>query len=147
MSTNRKILKVLSIISLIFSVITLILGVIVLGACAADPSVAMDEIAKYSLANFTNAETYEMLIGTAIALVIIGLWETFVSIMGIRGANNPAKMGFVTVIAGITLVLTVVIIIAGIVAGSFSIGELVSLAIYIFLFYVCCQVRKEGKEA
>ena len=146
MSTNRKILKVVSIISLVLDLLLVIFGVLLFAGISLDPNGAIDAAAQNPVAGFTSNQTVGMLLAAAVAAIIFGLWDVFVSIMGIRGANNPSKMGFVTVIAGISLVIAIVGVVASIVSGSFNAGELVELIIEIIFFYICYKVREEGKK-
>ena len=146
MSTNRKILKVISIIGLVLDIILLICGIVLFMGISMDPDGAIDIATKNPIANFTGQETVGMLLGASVAAVIYGIWDCFVSFMGIRGANNPSKMGFVTVIAGISLAITVIGTIAGIVAGSFDFGDLFQVAFEGVFFYICYMVREEGKK-
>ena len=147
MSTNRKILKVLSIISLVIDILCVVFGAVLFFAVALNPETALEVAAKNPVANFTGNETVGMLLAMSILAVVFGLWDTFVSFMGIRGANNPSKMGFVTVIAGISLAISVVGVIASVVAGSFSLSELSGAALDAIFFYICYTVREEGKKA
>ena len=147
MSTNRKILKVVSIISLVLDLLLVIFGVLLFAGISLDPNGAIDAAAQNPVAGFTSNQTVGMLLAASVAAIIFGLWDIFVSIMGIRGANNPSKMGFVTVIAGISLAISVVGVIASVVAGSFSLSELSGAALDAIFFYICYTVREEGKKA
>lgn len=145
MSGNRKALKVISIISLVLDVIVVVCGALLLFACALDPATALDVASKNPIANFSGSETVEILLGFSVVATVVGLWDVFVSIMGIRGAKDPSKMGFVTVCAGISFALAIIGVIGDIANAVFSLSDLFELAFMGIFFGVCWDVRKEGK--
>ena len=146
MSANRKVLKVISIISLVLDIILIAFGAVLLAAVATNPNGAIEAAVKSPVANFTGEETVSLILGASVFVILVGLWDAFVSFMGIRGANDPSKMGFVTVMAGISVVLTAVGVLASIFNGQFEFSELFSLAFTQVFFYVCYQIREEGKK-
>lgn len=150
MSAYRKFLKVISIISLVLSVIMVVLCGVGMATVLSNPDVALDTIKQYPIPGVDNMDTYFMVVGAFVVGLVYFVWEAFVAVMGIRGANNPKKMGFVTTIAGITAVLTVVFFVVNIATSGFSFqndfSELLQAVIDILFFYICLQIRKEGKD-
>jgi hypothetical protein len=145
MSTYRKALKVLSIISLVFSVLSLILGVFIVGGSVANPDTVLETVSAYPL-GMSNAESLQVVMGIGVVLALFSLVEVFVSAMGIRGANNPSKMGFVTVVAGITAAISVIGTVAGLAQGAGSFGSVLTTVVYVAFFFICYKVREEGKQ-
>ena len=147
MSTNRKILKVLSIIGVVLSVLSLIIGGILIATCVSNPDGVVSAMGGYQhLLDLSDVEAVEVLIGCGVALMIYSIFEIFVSAMGIRGANNPSKMGFVFVMATISAAISVLGFILTVANGNFSFGELISVALTCAICYVCFKVREEGKQ-
>ncbi len=146
MSINRRILKVISIISLVIDIIIVGCGVFLMVACFSTPDAALDAASQNLIAGYSAADALYILIGAAVITIIFGAWDLFVSIMGIRGANNPSKMGFVTVCAGISFVLSIIGVIGNIVTVGFDISGLFTLGFMGIFFDICRSVRNEGKQ-
>ena len=147
MSTNRKILKVLSIISLIFSILGAILGGLIVFACCADPDGALKAVTVSPIGSLTNSESLALLLGAGVALIIYFIWEFFVSLMGIRGANNPRKMGFVTIVATISAVIGVIGFVLSVTSNGAIVSSLTTAVFNCAFLYVCYKVREEGKNS
>ena len=147
MSTNRKILKVLSIISLVFSILGMILGALIVFACCGDPEGAMKAVTISPIGNLTNEQSIALIFGAGVALIIYFVWEIFVSCMGIRGANNPRKMGFVTVIAAISAVVAVIGFVLSVTGNGAIVSSLTTAVFNCAFLYVCYKVREEGKNS
>ncbi|MCI1664797.1 MAG: hypothetical protein LKI25_00290 [Atopobiaceae bacterium] len=116
-STSQKILKVICIIWIVFTVIGLILaiGVTALGGVGMF-GVSSGEITGADAASVTTGGTLLLVMG--VATIIIGIVDLIVGIFGLRGANDPRKIGVFFVLCAIDLVICVIGVIAGMVQGS-----------------------------
>ncbi|WP_321971912.1 hypothetical protein [Paratractidigestivibacter sp.] len=141
MSSSRKLLKFVSTINLVFSIIAIIMGVTAFVSCVKTPESVLAATSATALKSIAMVEV------STIALTVFSIWGVFVAAMGIRGANNPTKMGFVTVIACITAILSVGDLIAAIATGSFTISIAIDVLVDLIMLYACFEVRKEGKGA
>lgn len=147
MSTYRKVLKVLSIVSLVLSIIGILMGVGIVFLCGTNPDGALQAISVNPIGSMSATDTLYVVLGVGIFLAIYCVWEVFVSIMGIRGANNPRKMGFVTVMAAISFAIGALGFVAGVAGGNFSVSGLCALVLSGAFLYVCYKVREEGKNS
>ncbi len=145
MSINRKILKVLSIISLVFSVLGVVLGALIVFLGFANPDGALKAVSVASIGGMTHAESLAVIIGAGVVLALYFMWEFFVSLMGIRGANNPSKMGFVTVVAAISAAVGMIGLVLSFANNGSVVSSLVTAVFACAFLYVCYRVREEGK--
>lgn len=142
MSTPRKALKILSIVTIVLGILTVGMGIftIVGGASAADsvaPLTAMSAATGNSPANLA--------IAAGIIMIVGGIWKLVISWLGICAANNPKKTGAASVLLGITTVLNVLAIASNAIHGTLSPSAITTL-IPIAAFICCLMVRKEGKQ-
>lgn len=144
MTTSRKILYVLSIISLVFAVIAVIFGIMAVAVSGA--SEMASDASMQSISDAMGMSVADLVVVAGIVFIIDGVLEIFVSILGIRGAKNPNKMGLLTVLCGIAAVLSVIGTISGMVNGNMHPMYLETI-ITVVIFILCLNIRKEAKEA
>ena len=107
MSSHCKVVKVLSLLMFVLGLLTIIAGaVFVFAAPAVEGLEGVDDP-----------------VGTATALgavfVVTGVLYLVVAVLGIRGANNPSKLGAFIVAAGVIAAINVVeAVLAGVSGGS-----------------------------
>lgn len=107
MSSHCKVVKVLSLLMFVLGLLTIIAGaVFVFAAPAVEGLEGVDDP-----------------VGTATALgavfVVTGVLYLVVAVLGIRGANNPSKLGAFIVAAGVIAAINVVeAVLAGVSSGS-----------------------------
>ena len=102
-TTSQKALKVISIIMIVFAAFTLLLGIggIVTGGALGVLSAGVDDAGSAALVGGVAAVAgFVILLGGAIDLAI--------GIFGLRGANDPRKIGTFYVLAIIGLVLAAI---------------------------------------
>ena len=141
-SSSQKALKVISIILIILAIISIIgsfmmaLGGGVVGgaaAGAADPDAFM-------------AGSVLMIGGIILALGSV--FDLIVGFLGLRGANNPSKIGIFYILAIIDVVVSLAIVIYSLFGGSFEIytiiGEVISLAFPVACVVLAYNIKKEN---
>ena len=143
MTTYRKVLYVLSIILLVLAIIYLGLGIIALavGSTSLISDAQLSQIA--AAADMDGREALQL---GATIMIVYGVWEALVSILGIRGAKNPHKMGLVTVIYGIEAAIVVCGLVVTLFTGNFTTDQFQGL-LAIAAFFICLMVRKEARES
>lgn len=145
MSTNRKILKGLSIFALVIDVAMVVFSVLVFLGIALDPTSALEAASQSRIVGMSSTDMLGLVLGGSVGAFGLGLIDGIVSVMGIRGANDPTKMGFVTVAAGVSLALTFVAVVFSAIADGFSLANLLVLGFASLYFVLCDKVRQEGK--
>ncbi len=134
MSSNRKVLKILSLIQFVFSVCVIVLGVMAgLGGAQSVEGQGLGETGPYlELA----------------AAVLLGILSVAASVMGIRGANRPSALGKHGVVCALGVVLGIAAVAACAIDGNVptavasGITALIDAAAAVF----DAKVRKEVED-
>ena len=133
-------LKVISIIMIILAVISIIGGLGFAG-------LGLSSVAVLGAEEMTD----EMYLGAGLvsvlgAIVIVqGVVDLIIAILGLRGANNPSKIGAFLVICYIGLILYIISLVAGLVMGSFSMSTLASLVLVIVCLLLARSIKKQAR--
>ncbi len=124
MTKRSTLLKVVSIIMIIFSAIALIIGIV--GALGASMlGAALSEVGGETAAAVSGALTGIVVFGIVLAVI-----ELVCGILGVASKNKK----LLTILGCVLIILAVVSLIMNIVAGSFSAMSLVSLILPILYF-------------
>ncbi|MEA5020407.1 MAG: hypothetical protein VB027_08555 [Gordonibacter sp.] len=132
-SGSRKALKVISIIMIVFSVLGVISSLFLLigggslgiaGADAADDAVAV-------------AGGLAMILGFGILLS--ALFNLLIGIFGVRGANNPNKIGVFFVLAIVGVIFALINAISMFLIGDMEVSSVLS-TLFSFVLPVVCVV-------
>lgn len=138
MSNNRKMLKVLSLIQFVVAIIALVLGGITLAGAgsAGDGTVTV-------LGSEISATLWTVVTGALIAFT--GLLSLISSVLGIRGANRPSRLGGHGPISILAALLGLVAMFLGSNFGSLSTPTvtMVAFALGAFVFALDARVRHE----
>lgn len=137
MSTYQKFLYVMCIIGVVLGVAYALLGIWSL----ATGELASGMTAAAAGTGFTTADLVAM---QGWSLIIIGAIEIIVSVLGIIGCRNPAKLGPFAVIMYIYAIICLIGLVANLASGNFS-WETLSSLIPIIMAYAAYTVRKEYK--
>lgn len=151
MSGSQKFLYWLSLIILAFGACYVAIGVVglIMGtysplltdsalAVAGGDSAAQDALLQY------DPETYSVMI--AVVLIIYGIWQVVISLLGVRGAKNPRKMLPITLLYLIDAVLTCVMQVQVFATEGVRIGAIQSV-VPIITFFVCLRIVIQNKKA
>lgn len=144
MSGARKALKIMSILTIVMAIIQIITaGLIVFGSSF---MVGMQE-AKL---DGTTVDVGVALMGVGIMALVSSVVSLIVGILGVRGANDPTKIGPYKIIAIIGLVLCILqaamFLFTGQIA-SYGISGVLSLVFVAVLVFLAFKIEKEGKQA
>ena len=144
-SGSQKALKVLSIIMIVLSILGVLmsLGVIAGGALFGAASTMSDATADESAMMVTGGL---LLGGAGIVLLVSYVIDLIIGILGLRGANNPAKIGAFYVLTIIGIVVNAIICVLAIAGGtdaSSILGNIVSLVIVIVLFVLARNIKNQ----
>lgn len=130
MSSSQKTLKVICIVLMVWSALTLLFNV---------------------LAMFGGVLTL-VVPGVGLSLLFTGflgifgsIFDIVVAALGVRGANYPAKIGPFYVLAVIGFALAAVSAVAGIFAGDFQAHEIVNALLTGACAVLASNIRKEGR--
>ncbi len=141
-SSSRKVLKIISIIMIIFSLLGVIAGLFLLiggGALGVSGVDAADDTAAA-------AGGLTMILG--FGMLISALFNLLIGIFGLRGANNPRKIGVFFVLAIIGVVFAVLNMMGtffgGAVDFSTLLSSLVSLALPVVCVVLANNIKKEN---
>ena len=141
MSGSQKAVKVVSIISIVFGVIGLLLGIMM--------------IAGAGLLNGQTIEAEGEVFNASIAAIAFGILffvssvlSIVIGALGVRGANDPSKIGPFYVICWIDVVLEVIQFVGNLATGSgaaASIGYLIGgLIIPVILIILCKKIKEQA---
>lgn len=137
MSGSQKALKVISIITIVYAVVLLVLGIFMAagGSLLSGETIDVDGTAA-------SASIVAAVLG--VTLVIGGVVDLVIGLLGLRGAKNPRKVGPFFVLCIIGLVLGLVSLGMSIAQGSFNPWSLASLVIIAVCLYLSAQVKKQA---
>lgn len=149
-SGSQKALKVLSIILIVFAIISLVATLLVLAGggliFAAISDGAATDVSVSGLETVTVATGLLMLLG--IVSLLSAIFELIVGIFGVRGANNPQKIRPFVVLCIICLVLEVIGFGGSLLAGATDFdtitGGIIGLAIPIICLVLANNIKKEN---
>lgn len=139
-SGSRKALKVISIVMIVFSVLGVISSLLLLigggslgaaGVDAADDAVAV-------------AGGLAMILGFGILLS--ALFNLLIGILGVRGANNPSKIGVFFVFAIIGVVFAAINAISAFFIGDMDVSNILSTLLSFVLPVVCVVLANNIKN-
>lgn len=144
MSGARKALKIMSILTIVMAIIQIITaGLIVFGSSF---MVGMQEAEL----DGTTVDVGVALMGVGIMALVSSVVSLIVGILGVRGANDPTKIGPYKIIAIIGLVLCILqaamFLFTGQIA-SYGISGVLSLVFVAVLVFLAFKIEKEGKQA
>ena len=144
MSGARKALKIMSILTIVMAIIQIITaGLIVFGSSF---MVGMQEAEL----DGTTVDVGVALMGVGIMALVSSVVSLTVGILGVRGANDPTKIGPYKIIAIIGLVLCILqaamFLFTGQIA-SYGISGVLSLVFVAVLVFLAFKIEKEGKQA
>jgi hypothetical protein len=142
MTPSRKGLLIVSIIYVVVAILYIALGVVSF-ACGSDSGILNNaDLAK--MAAESNSSVQEMFAAAAITMIVYGVFEGIVALLGIRGARNPRKMGLITVIYGIAAALAMVSLLIALFTRNIDLSIVQSI-IPIVGFFLCMKIRQEAK--
>lgn len=153
----QKALKVISVIAVILAILVIIFGILliisggIIGAAFQDPTVAAEVTSNYNDQG-TGISAQDAVYLTAgfgvlggIVVIIDGVISLIVGILGIRGANNPAKIGPFKVFAIIGLICSLLwILILAFGAGTWEVWLSACLEVAFNALCVWLAVKIQG---
>ncbi|MCQ2752230.1 MAG: hypothetical protein MJ189_03950 [Coriobacteriales bacterium] len=137
-SNAQVALKVISIIIMISAILTLILGLLSIFGGALLTGTDQD---SFYVALGMDASQALLIFG--IIIVVAALVDLFVGIFGVRGANNPDKIGPFYVISIIGVILDVGALVYSIFTGGFQVMYLIEAIFVIVCMLLAGSVRKQ----
>lgn len=142
MTPVRKGLFILSIVYAVVAVLYIALGVVSF-ACGTDAGILNNED-LVKMAAESNSSVQEMFAAAAITMIVYGVFEGIVALLGIRGAKNPRKMGLITVIYGIAAALAMVSLLIALFTRNVDLTA-VQYIVPIVAFFLCMKIRQEAR--
>lgn len=147
-SGSQKALLVISIISIVFAVIGILLGLMTLLGGALVGAVPAEDASEALAGSGINQAQAGVLVGVmGFVTVLISAFELVVGILGVRAANDNQKIMPVWVLAIVELVLCVIAVIMVFVNGTFAtdgVSSILSLAIGALIFWIANNIKKEA---
>ena len=137
MSGSQKALKVVSILLIIYAVVMALFGIFMVatGSLLSGETINVDGTAQA-------ANVMAAALGGG--MIVGGVIDLIIGLLGLRGAKNPRKVGPFFVLCIIGLVLGLVSLGMSIAQGSFNPWSLVSLVIIVVCLYLSSQVKKQA---
>lgn len=137
MSGSQKALKVVSILLIIYAVVMAVFGIFMVatGSLLSGETINVDGTAQA-------ANVMAAALGGG--MIVGGVIDLIIGLLGLRGAKNPRKVGPFFVLCIIGLVLGLVSLGMSIAQGSFNPWSLVSLVIIVVCLYLSSQVKKQA---
>lgn len=139
MTGSQKTLKIVSIILIIWAVLEVLFGAF-LAAGSAVPGMSAESVDVNGSTMVLSSAALAMGIG----VIVGGVINLIIALLGLRGAKNPAKIGVFFVLCIIGLVLSVIGTIMSIMQGSFQWSYVVSLAIVAVCTYLASKIKKQA---
>jgi hypothetical protein len=132
---GSKMLKVTGILEIIFGIIVIIIGLLAaIGAAAITAGTVSTDTLPAGVSG-------GIVMFSAVLMLILGVVELIMGILGIKNCNNPQGAGKCFVFGIVVLALMVVSTILNIVAGSFQIYSLLGFVIPGLYTYGAFQVK------
>ena len=142
MSGSQKVIKFVSVLTIILAIITIVggialggLGGLAIGGAAADPT--LDEDIAYGGVYFMAA---------AVILIVGAIIDIIVGILGLRGAKDPNKIGAFRVFVVIGLIFAILDLVATFLLGTPDAttiaGDVIRLVLIVILLICANNVAK-----
>lgn len=144
MSGARKALKVMSILTIVMAIIQIVTAALIVFGSSFMVGTQEAEL------NGSTVDVGVALMGVGVMALVSSVVSLVVGILGVRGANDPSKIGPYKVIAIIGLALCVIQAAASLFTGqiaSFGISGLLSLVFMAVLVFLAFKIEKEGMQA
>lgn len=137
MSNSQKYINIVSILNIIGGAAQIVFGI--LGAIGAGfvGSAAIN-------AEAGSATAAASVTGFVIALIVSGAFSLICGILGVRAAKDASKIKPVFTLACLSLAVSAIGIIANIIGGQFSIGDLAQLVAPALMVWCANNVRKQA---
>lgn len=147
MSGYQKALKVIAIIEIVIAVLCIGLGILFFAAVGSGDPALSDTVDIEGQAYSFGAVG---VIGGGF-MIVIGIFELITGILGVRGANNPSKIGPFYVLAGFCLGLSIVELILAFVSlaqgtadGSTVSSGIFSVVINAVCVWLAAKIKKQA---
>lgn len=143
-SSSQKALKVISIIMIVFGALTTLLGLFsTIGGGALG-------VAGYSSLDDNVGLAGGLLMILGFMFLVSGVFQLILGIFGVRGANNPSKIGVFFVLAIIDIVFCVISAIISLTAGMLTDASTILSTLAGFILPVVClilanNIKKENR--
>ena len=137
MSGSQKALKVISIITIVYAVVLLVLGIFMAagGSLLSGETIDVDGTAA-------SASIVAAVLG--VTLVVGGVVDLVIGLLGLRGAKNPRKVGPFFVLCIIGLALGLVGRGMAIAQGTFDPASLVNIVIIAVCLFLAMRVKQQA---
>lgn len=146
-SGSQKVLKVISIIEIVFGALALIAGLAAFTGASMLGMAGQEQLAENGIDAATQTQGMAALNLVAMVIVVSAIISIIEGILGVRAANDPTKIQPVWILAIIALVCSVASAIMGIahVAGAtFDPSSLITIAIDAALFWVANNIKNQA---
>ena len=147
-SGSQKVLLVLSIIGIIGAVLVLISGLMtMLGGALFGAMSSSEAAAALSGTDLTQGQAGVLFGLGGLFVVLLGVVELILGILGVRAANDNQKIMPVWILAIIEVVLCVISLILTITGGSFSTegaSAIISLIIAALIMWIANNIKREA---
>lgn len=129
---SQTALKVLSIIGIIMGVLAIVFGVVI-------------------AAGFTSFVDPTMFVGIAAAvwgalMIIEGIIYIVIGAFGVRGANNPSKIGVFWVLCLIGVIIEALGVVMSLVSSRVTADGIISLLFVIIMFMLANNIKKQAQQ-
>lgn len=139
MSGSQRILKIISIILIVWSIAVMLFGAII-AAGSAVPGISGETMNV----DGTVVDMASMAITLGVTTIASGAVDLVIGLLGLRAAKNPHKSGLFFVICIIGLVLSLIGVVLDVMQASFQWADLVSLVIIAVCTYLASSIRKQA---
>ena len=147
-SGSQKVLLVLSILNIIGAVIMLLSGLLVMmGGTLFGAVNPVDAATALEGSGLTQGQASALAGVGGLLVIIAGIVELVLGILGVRAANDNQKIMPVWVLSIIQLVLCALSLISAITSGSFGskgISAIISLIIAVLIMWIANNIKKEA---
>ena len=145
-SGSQKALLVLSILKIIGAVLLFLVGLLAVLALGTVPEAEMASVAAEAGVSTEEALGAGFAIGAV--MIVAGIIDLILGILGVRAANDNQKIMPVWVLALISLIFGIIGAISGIVSGDIDgsqIGSyIVSIIVSILIFWIANNIKREA---
>ena len=152
MSSAQKTLRIICIVLTVLAIIGIVLGLLgmatggLIGAVSVSNEGAA-ELAAQGYSSDAGLGAGILVGGASLAILISGIIDLIIAILGLRGAKDPSKIGPFRVFCIIGIVLCVLGVLAcftGSVDASTAISNVISLALVIWCFVLTNKIKAQS---
>ena len=152
MNSTQKTLRILCIITVIMAILCIIVGVLSMGAggligIASTTNEGASELAAQGYDSSTGVAAGVLVGALGVGIIISGIIDLIIGLLGMRGAKDPSKIGPFWVFCIIGIVLNALSVIGCFMQGADAtniVSNIISLALVVWCFFLANKIKTQA---